>query len=100
MADGVTSSVDADVLRVLDRVPVNTVPDVVARMWPACTSAWAGMNAHINRDLPLAVVRTCEARRVVPHRGSPRQADCDRVNGILEAGEIRAMEAMGTGGGS
>lgn len=57
----------------------------------------AGMNAHINRDLPLAVVRTCEARGLVPHRGSPQQADYDRVNSILEAVEIRAMEAMATG---
>jgi Family of unknown function (DUF5995) len=179
MADGVTSSVDSDVLGVLDGVPVNTVPDVVARMqaldavlpvedglkwfnflyrmvteqiladivasrwqdgqWLAeldvvfarlffeatvawirapeqCPRAWvplferrhdrhvarvqfgmAGMNAHINRDLALAVVRTCEARGVVPHRGSPQQADYDRVNSILEAVEIRAMEAMATG---
>jgi Family of unknown function (DUF5995) len=57
----------------------------------------AGMNAHINRDLPVAVVRTCEARGVAPHRGSPQQADYDRVNSILEAVEIRAMEAMATG---
>lgn len=179
MADGATSSVDQHVLGVLDGVPVNTVPDVVARMgeldavlppedglkwfnflyrmvteqiladivaskwqdgpWLAeldvvfarlffeaivywikspaqCPRAWvplferrsehgiarvqfglAGMNAHINRDLPLAVIRTCEARNVVPHRGSPQQADYDRVNSILEAVEIRAMEAMATG---
>ena len=32
MADGETSSVDLDVLGVLDGVPVNTVPDVVERM--------------------------------------------------------------------
>ena len=57
----------------------------------------AGMNAHINRDLPLAVVRTCEMRNVVPHRGSPQHADYERVNSILEAVEIRAMEAMATG---
>jgi hypothetical protein len=179
MADGVTSSVDQDVLGVLDGVSVNTVPEVVARMqaldavlpvqdglkwfnflyrmvteqiladivasrwqdgpWLAeldvvfarlffeaivvwiktpqqCPRAWvplferrqdrhvarvqfgmAGMNAHINRDLPLAVVRTCEARGLVPHRGSPQHADYDRVNSILEAVEIRAMEAMATG---
>jgi Family of unknown function (DUF5995) len=57
----------------------------------------AGMNAHINRDLPTALVHTCEACSVTPHRGSAQQADYDRVNGILETVEIRAMEAMATG---
>jgi hypothetical protein len=57
----------------------------------------AGMNAHINRDLPVAVVRTCEATNVVPHRGTPQQADYDRVNQILEAVEITAMARMATG---
>jgi hypothetical protein len=33
--------------------------------------ALAGMNAHINRDLPLALVATCTARKVAPRRGSP-----------------------------
>lgn len=179
MADTAVSAVDRAVLGALDGVPVNTVPDVVARMqaldavlpaedglkwfnflyhmvteqiltdinanrwqdgpWLAeldvvfarlffeaivswiksparCPRAWvplferrhthgiarvqfgmAGMNAHINRDLALAVVRTCETRGVAPHRGSIQQADYDRVNGILEAVEIRAMEAMATG---
>ncbi len=179
MADVVTESVDVAVLGVLEGFPVNTVPDVVARMrgldavlpaedglkwfnflyrmvteqiladmvhsewqdglWLAeldvvfarlyfeaivswikspdrCPRAWtplferrhrrgiarvqfgmAGMNAHINRDLPVAVVRACEARGVAPHHGSMQQADYDRVNGILETVEIRAMEAMATG---
>ena len=57
----------------------------------------AGMNAHINRDLPVAVVRACQARGVVPQLGSMQQADYDRVNSILEAVEIKAMEAMATG---
>src|SRR5262249_5221782 len=33
--------------------------------------AIAGMNAHINRDLPLAVVATCRHAGVSPERGSP-----------------------------
>ena len=57
----------------------------------------AGMNAHINRDLPVAVVETCEARGLVPQGGSEQKADYDRVNSILEAVEIRAMEEMATG---
>lgn len=171
--------VDPAVLAALDGVPVNTVPDVVARMhaldavlpeedglkwfnflyrmvteqiladinaskwqdgawlteldvvfarlyfdaivsWirsPAqCPRAWvplferryrkgiarvqfgmAGMSAHINRDLPVAVVRTGEARGIAPQNGSKQQADYERVNSILEAVEIRAMEAMATG---
>jgi hypothetical protein len=173
------SPVDAAVLGVLDGIPVNAVPDVVARMraldavlpaedglkwfnflyrmvteqiladivaskwqdgaWLAeldvdfarlyfdaivawiksperCPRAWtplferrttpgiarvqfgiAGMNAHINHDLPSAVVRACEAHGVVPRRGSIQQADYERVNDILEAVEIRAMAAMATG---
>jgi hypothetical protein len=57
----------------------------------------AGMNAHINRDLPVAVVRACEARAVAPRSGSSQQADYERVNTILEQVEIRAMAAMATG---
>ncbi len=30
--------------------------------------ALAGMNAHINRDLPVALVSTCRDRRIVPRR--------------------------------
>jgi len=44
--------------------------------------ALAGMNAHINHDLALAVVATCEARGVSPDDGSVH-ADFERVNGVL-----------------
>jgi hypothetical protein len=57
----------------------------------------AGMNAHINRDLSLAVVRTCEGCGITPRRGTPQHADFDRVNKILEEVEIRAMKRMATG---
>jgi hypothetical protein len=57
----------------------------------------AGMNAHINRDLPVAVVRSCEDRNVVPTRGTPQHADYERINEILEEVEIRAMQRMATG---
>ena len=44
--------------------------------------ALAGMNAHINHDLALAVVATCEARGVEPT--SPGiHADFERVNAVL-----------------
>src|SRR5690348_5506076 len=32
--------------------------------------ALAGMNAHINRDLPVAVVSTCAALNTSPHDGA------------------------------
>jgi hypothetical protein len=57
----------------------------------------AGMNAHINHDLPVAVVRTCEAMGVTPRRGTPQHADYDRINQILEEIEMRAIQLMATG---
>jgi hypothetical protein len=44
--------------------------------------ALAGMNAHINNDLALAVVATCKEARVDPRRGTVRR-DYDRVNDVL-----------------
>ncbi|WP_394554153.1 DUF5995 family protein [Agromyces sp. MMS24-JH15] len=44
--------------------------------------ALAGMNAHINHDLALAVVRTCEARGLEPDAGSVH-ADFVRINEVL-----------------
>ena len=44
--------------------------------------ALAGMNAHINHDLALAVVATCEARHVAPDDGSIRD-DFEKVNAVL-----------------
>jgi hypothetical protein len=46
--------------------------------------ALAGMNAHINHDLPVAVVRTC--RQLGLHPASPGvEADYQRVTGLLAA---------------
>jgi hypothetical protein len=55
--------------------------------------ALAGMNAHINRDLPLALVTTCEARRVDLRDGSPQQRDFRRINPLLARveGEVKAQ---------
>ena len=44
--------------------------------------AVAGMNAHINHDLPVAVVTTCAARGSAPDEGT-FQADYQRVNALL-----------------
>jgi len=48
--------------------------------------ALAGMNAHIEHDLPLAVVATCRSRRVTPRRRSVRE-DYEAVNDILARAE-------------
>ena len=55
------------------------------------------MNAHINRDLALAVVRACERTRTVPIDGSREEADYIHVNEILEAVEVKAMQQMARG---
>lgn len=57
----------------------------------------AGMNAHINRDLPVAVVRACHQCGMVPQRNTPEEMDYQRVNKILDEVEIRAMQQMATG---
>jgi hypothetical protein len=43
----------------------------------------AGMNAHINRDLPLAVVATCDELEIALRSGSPEHADFVRINALL-----------------
>lgn len=48
--------------------------------------ALAGMNAHIEHDLPLAVVDTCRSRGVSPSRTSVRE-DYEAVNDLLAAVE-------------
>jgi hypothetical protein len=46
--------------------------------------AIAGMNAHINRDLPVAIAATCTQHRVEPKDASPQHTDYEHVNGILD----------------
>jgi hypothetical protein len=58
--------------------------------------ALAGMNAHINRDLPLALVATCEARRVELRQGSPQQRDFQRINPLLRVVEGRVKQELVT----
>ncbi|HMI98278.1 MAG TPA: DUF5995 family protein [Gaiellaceae bacterium] len=59
--------------------------------------ALAGMNAHINRDLPVAVVSTCTALRVELLRESREHADFERVNTLLAAVEANVRRAYLTG---
>ncbi len=59
--------------------------------------ALAGMNAHINRDLPLALVETCRARRVVPARHGPQHADFRAIDPLLAETEARVRAEFATG---
>jgi hypothetical protein len=54
--------------------------------------ALAGMNAHINRDLPVALVRTFAALQREPDRQSQEFEDYERVNGVLAATESTVKE--------
>ena len=59
--------------------------------------ALAGMNAHINRDLPVALVETWTERGGEPRRGGPEHRDFLRVNGLLAATEARVKPSLVTG---
>ena len=59
--------------------------------------ALAGMNAHINRDLPFALVETWAALDLEPRRGSDQHADFTRLNGLLEQTEARVKTELVTG---
>jgi len=52
--------------------------------------ALAGMNAHINRDLMVAIVHVCEEMNLVVDRDSPQKRDYDRLNPILQEVETEA----------
>jgi Family of unknown function (DUF5995) len=59
--------------------------------------ALAGMNAHINRDLPLALVQTWKARKIEPSRRSVQYEDFTRINALLEQTEDRVKAELLTG---
>ncbi len=57
--------------------------------------ALAGMNAHINHDLPLAVVATCAALATEPEAGS-HFADYQKVDQLLDAAEQSVRQSFET----
>lgn len=59
--------------------------------------ALAGMNAHINRDLPVALVDTWRRLRLEPGRRSPQYADFVAVNRLLALTEGRVRREFATG---
>jgi hypothetical protein len=59
--------------------------------------ALAGMNAHINRDLPVALVDTCRELGRDLRAGSPEHREFLRVNALLAQVERRAKASYTTG---
>jgi Family of unknown function (DUF5995) len=59
--------------------------------------ALAGMNAHINRDLPVALVATCRELGVGLGEGSREHGDFERVDSLLANVEARVKRAYVTG---
>jgi len=59
--------------------------------------ALAGMNAHINRDLPQGIVQVFEALGGDPSSDEARHQDFDSVNDLLERveGEVKADFSTG-----
>jgi hypothetical protein len=55
--------------------------------------ALAGMNAHINHDLPLALVATCTALATSPDAGA-HYADYQKVDQLLDAAEQSVRESF------
>ena|SRR5688500_1767735 len=82
------------------RVPHAWLPLFRARSEPGIAPlqfALAGMNAHINRDLPVALIQTCTAREVAPRHGSAQHADFGRVDRLLEEVEARVKHEYAVG---
>jgi hypothetical protein len=59
--------------------------------------ALAGMNAHINHDLAIAICNTCAARGVEPDDGGPEHQDYESVNGLIAKVEEKMKAWMMTG---
>ena len=59
--------------------------------------ALCGMNAHINHDLPLAIVQLSTEFQLAPDDESPQHADFESVNNILDIVEPEAMQILAIG---
>ena len=59
--------------------------------------ALAGMNAHINHDLALALLEADRQRNIVPNYSSPQHVDYEAVNGLLETVMPAALQVLATG---
>jgi uncharacterized protein DUF5995 len=59
--------------------------------------ALAGMNAHINHDLALALLQTDDVLQLTPALKSPEREDYEHVNGLLELVLPSALNFLATG---
>jgi hypothetical protein len=59
--------------------------------------ALAGMNAHINNDLVIAINRLAKAENAFPSRNGTRYQDFQRVNDVLERVEHETQPILSTG---
>src|SRR5436190_3449931 len=59
--------------------------------------ALAGMNAHINRDLPIALVSTATELDLIVHSPSPEHDDFVAINPLLAQAEQSVKKALLTG---
>jgi hypothetical protein len=59
--------------------------------------ALAGMNAHINRDLPAGIVESYAGLGGQPSAADPRHQDFEAVNGLLEQVEAEVKTEFTTG---
>jgi Family of unknown function (DUF5995) len=58
--------------------------------------AFAGMNAHINHDLPLAVVTTCQQMATAPDDGNHHD-DYQKVDQLLDSAEASVRQSFESG---
>jgi hypothetical protein len=56
--------------------------------------ALAGMNAHINHDLPEAIVATCKAKNTIPQHGASQYHDYTALNTTLDCLIDTAKETL------
>ena len=59
--------------------------------------ALAGMNAHINHDLALALLQTEQELGLTPGLSSPEHDDFEQVNGLLEQVLEPSLKILATG---
>jgi hypothetical protein len=86
----------ADAASAPGMVPVAWRPLVERRADPGIEPiqfALAGMNAHINHDLPMAVVTTCTDLGTAPAAGS-HLADFQKVDQLLDAAEQSVRQSF------
>jgi Family of unknown function (DUF5995) len=59
--------------------------------------ALARINAHINHDLPLALIETCKDMHVAPQRDTREYSDFDTVNSLLSGVSPATLTVLATG---